>query len=523
MSKIKGTRRVDGIKLNPPSVVKGNKDDVLTIKRRIITASVKPQKEIIPTYDNMLTVYQTVGTISWSNVYDALEKRWSLYRLMYNEETNSEKITQELSELVKVNENNRWDDEVSYALFFASFCDFQNNVRCNKKLENWFVLCEMRVYLARIETLSLEALSQFLVKFGYHPQQITVDEEGFLKQQNYFQGPFIKVPFFEAGKNLKNRRLLLYHGSAFIEKNEVIDMVIMKNREKLQERVKNNYISPALGKVPYELKPILEYYQTLVMKITGLKTATTGFHVETCSKSFLKESGIELFPPCMYSIYRKFLHDKHLKHFGLLQLIMFLKGVGLSMEDCKKFFEEIEPLSKERIYNIEHSYGRAGAKIDYTGYGCNNLISQIRNAGDCNGCMMTTKSFKQEDIEDNLLSLMELKGIDEIKREEILQSVIDLIISYQPTHACTKFLYLSQNKPFDDEIQDIIHPNTYFLRAKRLVNEQNRQSLEKLITDLDLDSVGHQPSQETPMEEEKQEEIKQEEIKQEEIKQEENK
>ena len=80
------------------------------------------------------------------------------------------------------------------------------------------------------------------------------------------------------------------------------------------------------------------------------------------------------FPPCMRHLWETGKEQKHLKHFARLQLGLFLKGVGLSVEEAliwwRKMFNVGTKMSddkfkKEYEYNIKHSYGLVGGKKNY--------------------------------------------------------------------------------------------------------------------------------------------------------------
>lgn len=113
----------------------------------------------------------------------------------------------------------------------------------------------------------------------------------------------------------------------------------------------------------------------------------------------LKLSNIDImakkhFPLCMSEILTG-LRKKHmLKHWGRLQLGMFLKGIGLNMKDNVNLFSlelkktrEGEKKINEYKYYIEHMYGKRGKKTDYTPWSCQKVANKaIPNNGEYFGC-----------------------------------------------------------------------------------------------------------------------------------------
>ncbi len=121
------------------------------------------------------------------------------------------------------------------------------------------------------------------------------------------------------------------------------------------------------------IKLLLEYNKSAVHYLNK----ADNFKIEGVSLSNLDNVADRSFPLCMGEIL-KGLRKKHmLKHWGRLQLGMFLKGMGLSLKDNIKLFEvelkktsEGEKKINEYKYYLEHMYGKRGKKTDYTPWSC---------------------------------------------------------------------------------------------------------------------------------------------------------
>lgn len=79
-------------------------------------------------------------------------------------------------------------------------------------------------------------------------------------------------------------------------------------------------------------------------------------------------------PLCMEHLHDELRREKHTRHGGRMQYGLFLKGMGLSLEQALLFwqmaFEKLTPeqFNKNYAYNVRHSYGMEGKRTDYTPY-----------------------------------------------------------------------------------------------------------------------------------------------------------
>jgi len=110
------------------------------------------------------------------------------------------------------------------------------------------------------------------------------------------------------------------------------------------------------------------------------------------------------FPPCMKALYSVLQNQHHMKHYGRLQLGLFIKGIGLTMDEsimfwkkefCKKM--DADKFEKNYAYNIRHGYGKEGKKNDYKPWNCNKVINLATPApGEHHGCPF--KTYSEENL-----------------------------------------------------------------------------------------------------------------------------
>nr|OQO24248.1 hypothetical protein B0A51_08693 [Rachicladosporium sp. CCFEE 5018] len=189
------------------------------------------------------------------------------------------------------------------------------------------------------------------------------------------------------------------------------------------------------------------------------------------------------FPLCMQNLHRELRKNSHLKHYGRLQYTLFLKGIGLSLQECQMFWRKAfkliadDKFNSEYLYNIRHAYGDVGGDANkrgrgYTPYSCQKLLTEaLPGPGQSHGCPY--RSYTP----DNLMSLLQAVGVND---REVLRGVKEDVGRQRYHIACNRVFEAAHKvelKKAKDEsslpssnFDTILHPNEYFKRSFVLRN-----------------------------------------------------
>nr|GMD28101.1 probable DNA primase large subunit [Ipomoea batatas] len=172
------------------------------------------------------------------------------------------------------------------------------------------------------------------------------------------------------------------------------------------------------------------------------------------------------FPLCMRHLFEKLREDHHLKHGGRMQLGLFLKGVGLKLDDALAFWKAefsrkvgAEKFDKEYAYGIRHNYGKEGKRVDYTPYSCQKIISLTPGVGDHHGCPY--RHFSEE----NLRAALGKMGVGNF----VVEDVIGKVRNRHYQLACTLTFEAIHGASCDAGIN---HPNQYYNDSKKILESR---------------------------------------------------
>ncbi|EIE90101.1 hypothetical protein RO3G_14812 [Rhizopus delemar RA 99-880] len=378
------------------------------------------------------------------------------------------------------------EDHISHFVLRMAYCRSED-------LRDWFVRQETTLFKFRFEQEPMEEKKAFLQKLNLNWKMLSEEEkenireeleiccqallrsksdnptlamiEQFVNMETFFEVDFEKVP------NLVGNRLVyLRQGKAYVPMSEQVNIVMNEYQDYLYKSLEST--AKLLPRIEEDdrLKPILlnvekqyvgKSYNSADVDYSGSVTAN---EVDTLVKRHA--------PLCMRHLHDGLRTNKHLRHEGRLQYGLFLKGIGLSVEEALVFwrraFSDItdDKFQKNYAYNVRYNYGLEGRRVNYNPYSCTKIISGTApGTGEYHGCPFRHGSDKS--LEAKLFK-------DQISRSHI-DEILDLVRSKHYQLACTRYFEAThlENK---EKIDPIEHPNQYYELSKKLAENNNNNN-----------------------------------------------
>ncbi|GLC39296.1 hypothetical protein PLESTB_001574700 [Pleodorina starrii] len=204
---------------------------------------------------------------------------------------------------------------------------------------------------------------------------------------------FYKVSFTRVPELVSQRRVLLRGGWAYVSRDALAPLVVAEFRAGISKGLSD------MARRWRQMFPAEEEQrlQPLVASLTNRSLLADYSGVSTkygdVSAANLHQLAARHFPLCMNHLMGALHSERHLRHGGRQQLSLFLKAIGLPMEEALMFWRsEFAPrtpsdaFDKQYAYNIRHNYGREGKRTDYTAHNCTTIVGFSGGAGDHHGC-----------------------------------------------------------------------------------------------------------------------------------------
>uniref|UniRef100_G1QQU8 DNA primase large subunit n=1 Tax=Nomascus leucogenys TaxID=61853 RepID=G1QQU8_NOMLE len=335
-------------------------------------------------------------------------------------------------------------DHISHFILRLAYCQ-------SEELRRWFIQQEMDLLRFRFSILPKDKIQDFLKDSQLQFEAIS-DEEKTLREQEIFasspslSGPksgfesIYKVPFADALDLFRGRKVYLEDGFAYVPLKDIVAIILNEFRAKLSKALALTARSLPAVQSDERLQPLLNH---LSHSYTGQDYSTQG-NVGKISLDQIDSLSTKSFPPCMRQLHKALRENHHLRHGGRMQYGLFLKGIGLTLEQALQFWKQefikgkMDPdkFDKGYSYNIRHSFGKEGKRTDYTPFSCLKIIlSNPPGQGDYHGC-----PFRHSDPELLKQKLQSYKispgGISQI---------LDLVKGIHYQVACQKYFEMIHN------------------------------------------------------------------------------
>jgi len=295
---------------------------------------------------------------------------------------------------------NRQQDHISHFILRLAYCR-------TEELRRWFVTHESDLFRFKWWIFSQKSdtkeLDRFMKTSGLNYEPIS-DEEKMEKKQKLMDAAsygfgtikfedekYYKVHWLEAMDLVRARRVYVEAGLAYIPASELLSLVLGVFRSRLS----HNLV------LTCRALPVLEDDTRLVNMVQNLDKRYTGEDYST-NKTAGRVMPNEIdplskrnFPLCMSSIQNILTSTHGIKYKARLQYGLFLKGIGLTLEDAMKFFRgeftkrhdlDVDKFEKEYAYGIRYNYGKEGKKKNWQPWDCMRIIMENIGPGENHGC-----------------------------------------------------------------------------------------------------------------------------------------
>jgi len=368
-------------------------------------------------------------------------------------------------------------DVISHFILRLAYCRTED-------LRRWFLSQESALFKCRFEGLGADEQLQFVRANSINVTQIAEkDFETYQEQlRDLHDMPgasrqhFWKVPFEDVVDLIAQRKVLLHEGDAFVPSSQLSSIVVGRFRSSLSKALVTTH--KAMPAVERE-----EQYGAFLKSVGNVYFGpdfSSGTHAANIDINDIDMLAQRSFPMCMSHMHKKLRENHHLKHNGRLTYGLFLKGIGVTLEDAMRFWRAeftksmpADKFDKQYAYGIRYNYGKEGKRTDYTPYSCVKIIQGAPATGDHHGC-----PFRHFDSEQLTASLRK-HGISNSGIAEMQ----GLVKNHHYQVACKRYFAFTHDNAEGERVG--MHPNSYFSESMEYYKEKDVKAVGSMPTKAD--------------------------------------
>ncbi|KAJ3984468.1 eukaryotic and archaeal DNA primase, large subunit-domain-containing protein [Lentinula detonsa] len=293
---------------------------------------------------------------------------------------------------------------------------------------------------------------------------------------------FYKVKWTTIPDLVEKRKVFLKGGYAYVPAREQASIIYAAFEERLEAALLATSRAIPLVDEDMRLNPILDNLaQGFIAGVPSDWVASAETTGEGITADMVDSLAKQHFPLCMRVLHQSLRKDHHLKHFGRLHYGLFLKVLGLSIDEAIAFWRKSfaggsgsDKFDKEYRYNIRHSFGLEGRRMNYPAKNC----LQLHSAHEA-GCPYRQLESSPENLQSALLSSYSAQGLTINDLPEIMAQVKKR--SYHV--ACTRVFEITHARSVRKgeglgDGESVTHPNQYAARSIELEKESKEMEVD---------------------------------------------
>jgi len=423
----------------------------------------------------------------WAEVKAAIERRCSEYLPL---RSNSVAATGSVSAAAtkgKELQAERKKDHVSHFVLRLAFSR-------TEELRRRFVHAETTLFRWKLETEHLAERDAFLRTQDFAWRVVTPEEQHRFREQllachprlapTFESESFLQVPWHRVPELVERRRVFVHRGTAWIPGKEQSSLVLAEFQSRLAAQLETTALALPRLDEDDRLMPVLEHLSMGFMAgatsdytnstLTGADGSSMTITADMIAALVRKHA-----PMCMRQLQETLSATHHLRHYSRLQYNLFLKELGVPVEEALLFWRRSfstmtdDKFNKEHRYNIRHGYGLEGRRLNYPAKSCARIIMQDPpGPQDTHGCPF--RHFSPANLATALVTHYHVKPEEQTE-------IVNAAKAGHYHIACTRLFevtHAEQGVQRGDGLgngESVAHPNRYMEASWRLSLEHGAE------------------------------------------------